>query len=278
MPEGSEGEGRTPRRATATLSPCPRCRLLRGTRGRRGRPALWPQHEGWRQGPAVTRLERRFRLRRRGEGTGPRWQALWDAAVGGTPRAGQGRLCGTAGLAVSSEWPSGMAGRGDHFRDRDRLPACPSPRGPPGKAAVCGARGHLGAANDLRLPPGPDEHGALPATGLRLAGPSGRGSRGGVCARSQGIGVLLPWTGAPSEKRRVAAAAGAPASRGLECSVGQDHGALRMWGQSNEAWNCGSSAERPVPGPPNADLRRPTEAGHRAAVTATATPNQRPKR
>lgn len=111
VPEGSEGEGRTPRRATAMLSPRPRCRLLRGTRGRRGRPALWPQHEGRRQGPAVTRLERRFRLRRRGEGTGPRGQALWDAAVGGTPRAGQRRLCGTAGLAVSSEWPSGMAGR-----------------------------------------------------------------------------------------------------------------------------------------------------------------------
>lgn len=192
VPGGSEGEGRTPRRATATLSPRPRCRLLRGTRGRRGRPALWPQHEGWRQGPAVTRLERRFRLRRRGEGTGPRGQALWDAAVGGTPRAGQGRLCGTAGLAVSSKWPSGMAGRGDRFRDRDRLPACPSPRGPPGKAAVCGARGHLGDANDLRLPPGPDEHGALPATGLRLAGPSGRGSRGGVCARSQGAGCCCP--------------------------------------------------------------------------------------
>lgn len=91
-----------------------------------------------------------------------------------------------------------------------------------------------------------------------------------------GSGVLLPWTSAPSEKRRVAAAAGAPPSRGLECSVGQDHGALRMRGQSNEAWNCGSSAERPLPGPPDADLRRPAETGHRAAVTATATPNQQP--
>lgn len=141
---------------------------------------------------------------------------------------------------------------------------------------MCGARGHPGDANDLRLPPGPDEHGALPATGLQLAGPSGRGSRGGVCARSQGAGCCCPG------QAHLLKSEGSPRLQvrrppgGWSALSARTTGPSGCGGQSIEAWNCGSSAERPLPDLPNADLRRPAEAGHRAAVTATATPNQQP--
>lgn len=82
----------------------------------------------------------------------------------------------------------------------------------------------------------------VPAAGEPCGGASAR--RGAVPGQAH----LLQREGPPRlQVRRPAEAGGA--------SVGQDHGPLPTLRRSGQAWTRSSSARRPLPGPPNADLR-----------------------